>query len=112
MYASLPNLHDSSGFTAAERYRQAAIGYADQLALAEDWCTADYYYQTALQIGADPNVSPTASWVYNECNPPTEVPQAQPTREKTKEGEPTEETVEPTEETPGPEITETPTIQP
>jgi len=106
IYLSLPNLHDSSGFTAVERYRQAAIGYADQLALSEDWCGARDYYSYAFQISGDPNVGPTATWVAYECNPPTKVPEpteVKPTKEKTSEGEPTqEETQEPvdTEEPP------------
>ncbi|OJX46134.1 MAG: hypothetical protein BGO78_04425 [Chloroflexi bacterium 44-23] len=78
IYPSLPNLRDSSGMTAQERYRMGLIKWGDQLALEEDWCGAYEKYDMAFAFGVDEMVAPTATHVYEECNRPeeTEAPPA------------------------------------
>ncbi len=90
IYPSLPNLIDSSGMTAQERYRVGLIKWGDQLAIQEDWCTAYEKYELAFAFGVDEMVAPTATHVYEECNRPeeTEAPPATetPTPSPTAEG--------------------------
>jgi len=71
IYPSLPNLHDGSGYTAAERYRIAAVKYGDQLAAAGDFCGARDLYNSALAIAQDGNLAPTATAAQLICAPPT-----------------------------------------
>lgn len=91
IYPSLPNLIDSSGMTAQERYRIGLIKWGDQLALQEDWCAAHEKYELAFAFGVDERIAPTATYVYDECNKPkeTEPPPATetPTVTPTLEGE-------------------------
>lgn len=80
---ALPNLRDGSGITAFQRYRDALIGYGDQLAKAGDYCKAKEQYDKALQLGGAPqNLQPTADYAGNQCSggPPQEH-QATPTPE-------------------------------
>lgn len=108
-----PNLRDSTNMTATERYRVASIRYGDFLASNGDWCSALEQYQAAFEMGSDPSVEPTASWVGNKCEEdqkedkggdeePTETPPTEgtPSPETPTEPPPTEET--PTPETPQP----------
>ncbi len=89
IYPSLPNLRDSSGMTAQERYRMGLIKWGDQLAFEEDWCTANEKYEMAFAFGVDEMVAPTATHVYEECNrsketeapPATQTPTPSPTTE-------------------------------
>jgi tetratricopeptide (TPR) repeat protein len=85
-----PNLRDSAGMTATERYRIALIKYGDQLAEAREWCLAQEQYAAAFNVASDPQVEPTAAWVTQKCenesreaeagDQPTEPPaQASPT---------------------------------
>lgn len=48
IYPALPNLRDSSGLTASERYRQALVGYGDQLVMESKYCDAQVQYEAAL----------------------------------------------------------------
>ena len=95
IYPAFPNMIDSTGMTAKERYRVGLIKWGDQLALNEDWCAASEKYEMAFQLLVDQNVAPTATAVYDECHKP-------------KETEPPKETPTPTLVT---ETVETPTIQ-
>jgi len=50
---ALPNLRDGTGLTAAERYRQALVGYGDDLMQQEQYCDALAQYELAVGQGAD-----------------------------------------------------------
>ncbi len=63
----VPNLRDSSGFTASERYRLALIGYGDQLAAAGEYCEAQKQYEEALTLAPDPMLQPTLQDVVDRC---------------------------------------------
>jgi len=56
IYPAFPNLRDGSMMTATERYRIAAIKYADQLMLQEEYCQAKDMYMNALNLSPDPMV--------------------------------------------------------
>ena len=100
IYSSLPGLQDGSGWTVVERYRFAALGYANQLAQSGDFCGAEYYYNTALSISPDDKIAPTATYVALACRPPTATPE--PTRAVT--AAPTQEAPQPTQEIPTGEV--------
>lgn len=72
--ATLPNLTDSSGLSAAERYRTALIGYGDQLAGQEDWCNAQAQYEQALAIRPDSTIQETLERVTLLCQGPSQSP--------------------------------------
>jgi tetratricopeptide (TPR) repeat protein len=116
-----PNLRDNTNMTASERFRIAAIKYGDVLAANKEWCLAQQQYEAAFNIGPDPSVEPTASWVTQKCKnadkedkdtPEPPPPEATPTDGLTPTPEPTIEvtpTDEPPEEpTPTPEPTQDP----
>lgn len=114
IYPAFPNMIDSTGMTAKERYRVALIKWGDQLSLQEEWCAASEKYDLAFQLLEDQNVAPTATAVYEECHRPkeTEPPKETPTPTLitetvvTPEGEVTET---PAENSPTTEPTATPT---
>jgi tetratricopeptide (TPR) repeat protein len=120
VYPMLPNLRDGTFMTATERFRYAAIEYAEELEAAGDVCAAQEYLEKALAISPDPELQADAEEIAEQCfnllNPPTptpteapggnvpqptqepppvetEVPTESPTEEPTEEptGEPTEE---------------------
>jgi hypothetical protein len=64
---AMPGMRDGSGMTSAERYRQALIGYGDQLAGEEKWCKAVDQYNTALSIGSDPSLEDKLSQASSKC---------------------------------------------
>lgn len=72
--AALPNLTDASGLSASERYRTALIGYGDQLAAAEDWCSAQSQYEQALSIRADSELQEKQEAAALMCQGPSETP--------------------------------------
>jgi len=110
IYPSLPNMIDSSGMTAQERYRIGLIKWGDQLALQEEWCAAYEKYELAFAFVVDEKVAPTATAVYDKCHASEETDSPSATATPT----PTitvEVTVEPTQETtepPGSGVTPTP----
>lgn len=65
---AVPNLSDASGWTAANRYRDALLGYADWLAGRGEWCLAAEQYATYLGLYANPQVEPTAVYADEQCN--------------------------------------------
>jgi hypothetical protein len=74
-----PYLHDTNGFTAAERYRQALLQYGDQLAQAGAWCEAQVQYEAAIPMSPnDPTVEARALDAREKCENP-----ASPTVEAT-----------------------------
>lgn len=94
---AVPNLSDASGWTAANRYRDALLGYGGWFTAKEQWCDAQTQYDTYMSLLADPLVEPTAVYVADKCSQASAV---QPT--------PGSETPTPGSETP----TETPTPSP
>jgi tetratricopeptide (TPR) repeat protein len=116
IYNSVPNLRDSTGWTAVERYRLAYVFYGDALSKKSDYCKAAEMYQAALDLSADPAVEPTLMAVKELCEGPTNTP-GKPTKTPTKPIGPTltpETPIIPTEVTPDtPTWTpETPTEEP
>jgi hypothetical protein len=112
IYPYFPNMRDSSGLTAIERYRIAARGQGDKLYASGDYCGALDYYQKSLQAVADGALEQTATAVYSQCYPPTDIPTITPTPSPTIEvpvatteapPEPTvESTVQPTDQSGNP----------
>jgi len=74
IYASLPNLRDGTGYTAAERFRVASIKYGDKLAAGEDYCGARDQYRNAMGVAQDNALAPTATKVQLICEPLTPTP--------------------------------------
>jgi tetratricopeptide (TPR) repeat protein len=68
--AAFPTLMDASCDNAAERWRQATIKVADQLAAAGDYCGAEEQYAAAFSVNSPDNkaVYPTATAVMDACN--------------------------------------------
>ncbi len=96
--AAMPNMRDSSGMTASERYRKALAKYADQL-VKDDPCKAAKYYAQSLAVGNDPTLVPTATKAQERCQPPTATPR------------PTTKTPTPTVTSTGALYTDTPTVE-
>lgn len=68
--AAYPDIRDSSCVSASDRWRQATIKYADQLAAKGDFCGAENQYIAAFTINSTDNkaVFPTATAVRDQCN--------------------------------------------
>jgi cell division septation protein DedD len=110
IYPYFPNLRDSSGYTAIERYRIAAKNYGDELLSKGDSCGAYDYYKKSIDAVADAQVEAKANDAYLACHPPTATPeptQPEPTAEPTQEEIPTSTSEPPTEEPPPAEPTAT-----
>jgi tetratricopeptide (TPR) repeat protein len=69
--AAAPGLRDSSGITAAERYRMALVQYGDQLAGKGEWCAAQEQYEISLSLGIDGAVQEKRDNAALQCSPPT-----------------------------------------
>jgi tetratricopeptide (TPR) repeat protein len=116
-----PNLRDSTGTTATERYRLATIKYADQLAEDKQWCDAQEQYAAAFNVAADPAVEPTASWVTNKCEEeqrgaeepkePTDTPAPEVTQAEASPTPGVAQSPAPTEASPTPQSTSAPTVE-
>ena len=116
---ALPNLRDGSGWTAAERYRLALIGYGGDLAEKGEWCDAVQQLELSLSMGPDQDGQKLFDEASDHCNgssdedngdnnndneqPPQET-EAPPAEETPTEPPPTEAppTEEPPAETPYP----------
>jgi tetratricopeptide (TPR) repeat protein len=107
IYPYFPNLRDSTGKTAVERYREASLKHADALAASGDACSALDYYNKALEVAPNGDVEATATAVYLICHPPTETPSPSETPTIT----PTLEQI-PVETTPAPPVDPTPVTPP
>ena len=70
IYPYMPNLRDGSKYTAAERYRLAAIHLGETSVANEDWCKGRDYYKLAMSVADDSKTGATATKVANICNPP------------------------------------------
>ena len=97
LYRNMPYMMDSSCMTSMQRYRYAAIKYADLLVSTGDICGAREYYESALQIANPDNdlVAPTATFVMDTCENTkkprhTPVPAIVPTNTPTTNPSPTE----------------------
>jgi tetratricopeptide (TPR) repeat protein len=64
---ALPNLRDGSGWTAAERYRLALIGYGEDLSEKEEWCDALSQLELALSMGPDEKGQQLLDEASNQC---------------------------------------------
>lgn len=111
IYPVLPNLRDSSGLTATERYRQALVGYGDQLVMESKYCDAQLQYEEALNFSNLQDVQTKATSAAEMCaneSQPEEVVEPTPTPPTTTvtESAPTGEV--PSETTTPPETTQTP----
>jgi tetratricopeptide (TPR) repeat protein len=85
-----PNLSDSSGWTASNRYLDALLGYGDWFAAQEQWCDAQEQYDAYMSMMANPQVEPTAVYVADKCTqasapPPPPTPVDTPTPTETQE---------------------------
>lgn len=82
IYPALPNLRDSSGMTATERYRQALVGYGDNLVMESKYCEAQVQYEASLQLSNPADVQTKATSAAEMCAggppPPVEEPQIVP----------------------------------
>ena len=107
--AAAPGLRDSSGWTAAERYRAALLQWADQLARQEEWCKAEEVYNQVLSWGGGNNLQATADYAAEQCRPPTETATITPTITETPTETPTGTFLPPTT---APVTTAPPTITP
>ncbi len=106
IYPYFPNMRDSSGMTAIERYRIAARSYGDQLYESGDFCGAYDYYAKSLQAVPDGTLEIKSTEVWLLCHPPTGTPTVTPTLMPT-----TETTVVPT-DLPTVEVPPTETVEP
>ena len=75
LYAAFPNMHDGSGWTAADRYMTGSESYGDQLAEAGDPCGALAQYQNVLNISAIETVQNKYNEAFLKCYPPTPTPE-------------------------------------
>ena len=68
--ANYPNLMDSTCTSATERFRQATLGYAQQLLDRSDWCGAENQFQALFAINSPKNATayPTGTEVNLICN--------------------------------------------
>lgn len=98
IYPYFPNMRDSSGMTAIERYRIAAKSEGDRLMAAGDACAAYDYYEKSLNAVADATLAQKATEVYLVCHPPE--PTATPTPSFTPTGQVITPEISPTVETP------------
>ena len=80
--AAYPTLMDSSCMTATERWRQATIKYAQELADQGDMCRASDQYQAAFSVNSPDNQNyfPAATEAANQCQGSSN-PDVQPTVE-------------------------------
>jgi tetratricopeptide (TPR) repeat protein len=65
--SAAPNLSDSSGWTASNRYMDALLGYGDWFAARGQWCDAQTQYDTYMALLASPLVEPTAVYAADQC---------------------------------------------
>ena len=74
LYAAFPNMHDGSGWTAADRYMAGLESYGDHLLDEGDPCGAINQYQNILNISAIESVQNKYNEAFLECYPPTATP--------------------------------------
>lgn len=67
IYPTFPNLHDSSGMTAQERYRIGLLEWGKELALQEEYCLAQEKFDLAFALLVDEAYAPIATEIYKAC---------------------------------------------
>ncbi len=72
--AASPGLHDASGYTAAQRYKESLVQYGDALYNSKDWCNAQKQYELALSMGGDATLQDKAKNAALQCSPPSATP--------------------------------------
>lgn len=76
----LPNMRDTSGMTAIERYRIAGSKVAESYIKNDEYCKASKLLEAILVLTRNPTLEATATKVANDCNPPaTKTPSPAPT---------------------------------
>jgi len=65
--AMTPNLHDGTGYSAAQRYVDALIGYAEALQAEGRWCDADDIWDKAYQYTGDPAYQEKIANAQDQC---------------------------------------------
>jgi tetratricopeptide (TPR) repeat protein len=112
IYPAFPNLRDSSGLTAVERYQIAARSQGDKLVAAGDSCAAVEFYQKAMNAGASANdLQSTATAAVDVCengDQPVEEVTPVETAAPTVDGALVTPTLDPAQQTP----VETPSSEP
>ena len=81
--AAAPNLRDGSGWTASGRLYVSLIHYAEWLAEKEEWCESQRILDDILARGANPELEPTATYVFLQCTTPTSTVTSTPTETPT-----------------------------
>lgn len=72
--AAMPGFHDSSGWTAKQRYHISLQQYGDLLANQKDWCDAKTQYELAQSIQPDPETQDKLEEVIKRCLGYTDTP--------------------------------------
>jgi hypothetical protein len=65
---AVPYMSDASGWTAANRYKDALLGYGNWLTARGEWCDAQEQFDTYMRLLADPQVEPTAVYAAEQCS--------------------------------------------
>jgi tetratricopeptide (TPR) repeat protein len=63
-----PNMHDGTGWTAAQRYVEAIVGYGGWFESQEKWCDAEEQYHRAYEISGDPTTREARDRASDYCN--------------------------------------------
>ncbi len=99
IYAAFPYMHDTSGWTAIDRYRIGLREYGKYLMGIEEYCSAQEQLQLSLNIQSDDEVANLLNEATVYCQGPTAEPQVAtteaPTTIATEEPVVTETTVTP-----------------
>lgn len=113
IYPSFPNLHDSSGMTAQERYRIGLLEWGKALFIQEEYCLAQEKFDLAFAMIVDESYAPSATEIYKACEESkkpkeTATPEVTVTPTPTLSSEVIETTEVPVETTEAPPPTEPP----
>lgn len=65
--SAMPNLRDSSGWTARQRYHSALIQYGDQLYSQKQWCDAQRQYELAWEIAESQDLANKLRAAIQQC---------------------------------------------
>jgi len=67
VYPMTPNMHDGTGWSAAQRYLEAVVHYSEYLVEQEDWCAAEEQLLIALELGADSSLNEVLDLASIKC---------------------------------------------
>jgi hypothetical protein len=62
-----PNMHDGTGWTAAQRYLEALVHYGEWAMDNKEWCIAETQFKIALELGADPSLEESLALASIKC---------------------------------------------